>query len=267
VPISCRSHVPPLAAFALAIVTAAAGCQTPQTNAVPPPGTGMIGQPAQYGGWATPPQGAAYPPVSSQPPLPGPATQWQGMAPTAPANTWSWSQPAAQPPGLQAPSLQQYGNQMQQYGNQLQGQAQQFQRDMTSQAQQYANQLQAQPQQYANDLQQQLANQQQQLTNQAQASVNQLQQGVANQWQQTNDQMQAQAQQALNSAQQQTQQFFNQAQQQVTAQMPTYPYQQPYQQPYPPQPVTANTSWNPFATSATSLPPARSTPLQPVPRY
>jgi hypothetical protein len=48
----------------------------------------------------------------------------------------------------------------------------------------------------------------------------------------------------------------NGVQQQVTAQMPQYQTQ-------------PNTSWNPFATSATSLPPARATPLPPssAPRY
>jgi len=264
-----------LAAVAtLALV--AAGCQTPHSPAtVAPPATGMIGQPAAYGSWATPPQGAAYPPVSNAPPLPGPATQWQGAAPAAPANSWSWSQPAAptmsQP---QPPSLQQYGNQ-------LQNSAQQYQQGLTNQTQQFANQLQQQPQQYANQMQQQLANQQQQLANQTQATMNQYQQGLNNQWQQMNNQLQGQTQQAYNNLQQQGQQLYNQgqqalgtAQQQVTAQMPQMQptYQQPvYQQPaYPQQPAYQQpgaSSWNPFATSATSLPPARSTPLQTVPRY
>jgi hypothetical protein len=47
-----------------------------------------------------------------------------------------------------------------------------------------------------------------------------------------------------------------QVQQQVTAQMPQY------------QPQAApNTSWNPFATNSSSLPPARATPPTTVPRY
>ena len=79
-----------------------AGCQTPQTaSTVAPPATGMIGQPAQYGSWATPPQGAAYPPTASTPPMPGPATQWQGAAP---ANTM------AQPAGTMP--QQQFANQV-----------------------------------------------------------------------------------------------------------------------------------------------------------
>lgn len=232
------------AALAAIALLCLAGCQTPNAaGTVPPPGTGMIGQPAQYGSWATMPQGAAYPAGSSAPPMPGPATQWQGTAPAAPAappaNTWSWSQPAAPTyaaqPAPTAPPL-------------------------NPQVQQYANQMQAAPQQYANQMQQTLANQQQQLTNQAQATANQYQQGLNNQWQQMNNQLQNQTQQAFNGAQQQTQQYVNQgqqaltnAQQQVTAQMP--------QQPAP------STTWNPFATSASSMPPARATPLTTVPRY
>lgn len=230
------------------------GCQTPQgPNTVAPPGTGMIGQPATYGSWATPPQGAAYPPVSSPPPMPGPAAGWQGAAPAAPTNTWSWSQPPAGAPGsMPPPSLTQYGNQ-------LQGQAQQFQQGVTNQAQQYANQLQAQPQQYADQMQQQLAAQQQQLTNQAQNTLNQYQQNLNNQWQQYGNQLQNQTNQAFNTMQQQAQQYLQPGQQQVTAQMPQY---QPAGSTNP-----ANTGWNPFATSATSLPPARATPVQTVPRY
>jgi hypothetical protein len=110
----------------------AAGCQTPQTGTVAPPATGMIGQPAAYGSWATPPQGAAYPPTVSAPPMqvagaapppmPGPATQWQAAAPAVPAapaapagNNWSWSQPSTGAP----PSMQQYGNQLQAQANRL----------------------------------------------------------------------------------------------------------------------------------------------------
>jgi hypothetical protein len=243
-------------AVASLLLLGLAGCQTARTpTTVAPPATGMIGQPAQYGSWATPPQGAAYPASSISPPMPGPVTQWQGAAPAmpaapaAPANSWSWSQPA-QPA---APSLSQYGTQ-------LQNQANQFQQGVSNQTQQFANQLQAQPQQYANQAQQQVTAQQQQLANQMQNTANQYQQGMNNQWQQMNNQAQQQVQQYTNQAQQQVQQYSNQAQQaltgaqqQVTAQMP--------------QPPTA--SWNPFSTSATSLPPARATPPPPssVPRY
>ena len=225
------SHAPWTAVACLVAVTTI-GCQTPQTATVAPPATGMIGQPAAYGSWATPPQGAAYPPTISAPampvgtappPMPGPATQWQAAAPTAAptapaANSWSWSQPSTTAP----PSIQQYGNQ-------LQAQAGQTQQNLTAQAQQYANQAQAQPQQLANQAQQYANQQMQQANTQAQAAVNQYGQ--------------------------QMQQAVPQMQQQVTAQMPTY--QQP----------PANTSWNPFATSAQSLPPARATPTTTVPRY
>ena len=79
-----------LAAVALLFL---AGCQTPNAaTTVAPPATGMIGQPAQYGSWATPPQGAAYPPA---PVMPGPSAGWQPTAPMAPTtsaapapNTW-----------------------------------------------------------------------------------------------------------------------------------------------------------------------------------
>lgn len=246
------------AALAALLLVCLAGCQTARAPAtVAAPGTGMIGQPAQYGSWATPPQGAAYPPLSSPPPMPGPTAQWQAAAPASPpANSWSWSQPAMGAP--QTPA---------QYGAQLQNQANQFQQNVTGQAQQFANQMQAQPQQYANQLQ---------------ATANQYQQNAAAQWTQMNNQAQQQAQQYMNSAQQQAQQaltgaqqqaqqylnagqqqvqpYMNAAQQQVTSQMPTYPPA------YQPQPAP-NTSWNPFATPATSLPPARATPTTAVPRY
>jgi hypothetical protein len=174
-----------------------AGCQTPGAPAtVAPPATGMIGQPAQYGSWATPPQGAAYPPTASAPPMPGPATQWQGAAPAT-----------TQPAGTMPP---------QQFVNQMPASANQFTQGVNGQTQQFANQT-----------QQQLAAQQQQLNNQAQAAVNQYQQNAANQWQQMNNQLQGQTQQAFNNAQQQGQQYINQGQQAVTAQMPQYPVQQP----------------------------------------
>lgn len=216
------------------VLAVVAGCQTPQTATVAPPATGMIGQPAAYGSWATPPQGAAYPPTISAPPMPtaattpppmpGPATQWQAAAPAMPAaptapagNSWSWSQPS----GAAPPSIQQYGNQ-------LQAQAGQMQQGMTAQAQQYANQMQGQAQQYANQAQQ-YANQQMQQAN-------------------------AQAQGTINQYGQQMQQALPQAQQQVTAQMPTG------------QPASS-ASWNPFTVPAQSLPPARATPTTAVPRY
>jgi hypothetical protein len=59
----------------------------------------------------------------------------------------------------------------------------------------------------------------------------------------------------MNQYSQQMQQAMPQMQQQVTAQMPTY------------QAPTTNASWNPFATPAQSLPPARATPTTAVPRY
>lgn len=182
---------PALACLAGALLVAATGCQTPQNATVAAPATGMIGQPAAYGSWATPPQGAAYPPTISAPampaaptapPMPGPATQWQAAAApppppaAAPTNSWSWSQPPTTAP----PSIQQYGNQ-------LQAQAGQTQQSITAQTQQYANQMQGQAQQYANQAQQ-YANQQMQQAN-------------------------AQAQNAMN-------QYTQQAQQAVTAQMP-----------------------------------------------
>lgn len=248
-----------LAAVILTLsAVATVGCQTPNAaTTVAPPATGMIGQPAAYGGWATAPQGAAYPPTISAPPMPGPAaapvaqmappmpgpaTQWQSAAPAAqPAqNSWSWSQPQATPP----PSLQGYGQQLQNSANQTQA-------NLTNQAQQYGNQMQAQPQQWANQTQQTMANQQQQWNQQLQNTTNQYQQGV-------NNQVQGAQQQVTNQLQGAQQQVTNQlqgAQQQVTAQMPQYQ-----------APPPAN-SWNPFATTSSSLPPARATPTTAVPRY
>jgi len=232
VPTPSRQIEPsPRPAVVIAVLTAilVVGCQTPNTaTTVAPPATGMIGQPAQYGGWATAPQGAAYPPSISAPPVPGaappamgqpamptpgPATQWQSAAPAGqqPANAWSWSQPG----NTAQPSIQQYGQQ-------LQNQAAQTQQNLANQGQQYANQLQAQTQQA-------VAGQQQQFNQQLQNAAGQYQQGL-------NNQLQA-------------------AQQQVTAQMPSY------QQPAP------TNSWNPFATSASSLPPARATPPTGLPKY
>ena len=234
-----------LASLAAGIVVAAfTGCQTPPQNAyagtVPPPATGMIGQPAPYASYVSTPQGAAYP---GAPPMPGPTTTWQGGAPTVPPtfantspapmtaptmpaapaattapsnNTWTWAQTGNQPT---APSLQQYSNQ-------LTNQANQAQQSLSQQGQQLANQW----QNTANQYQQQLSQQPQQWTNQAQATANQYQQQFNNQIQQAN----TQAQQAMQQA---------------------WP-QQPTQQ-------TANGSWWPF-TNASQVPPARATPAVPT---
>lgn len=230
-------------------VVAAAGCQTPPQNAyagtVPPPSTGMIGQPAAYGSYVASPQGAAYPPGA---PLPGPANTWQSAAPTAPPpqtfaspppsapppasnNTWSWAQTGNQP---QAPSLQQYGNQLNNQLNQAQQglsqQGQQLTNQWNNTANQMQQQLSQQPQQWANQAQQNVAAQQQQLGNQMQNTANQMQQQFNNSMQQAN----TQAQQAMQQA---------------------WP-QQPTQQ-------TANGNWWPF-TSPNQVPPARATPAMPT---
>jgi len=229
--------VPHALALAALLIVASAGCQTPPQTAaptygatVPPPATGMIGQPAPYAGYVSAPQGAAYPPA---PVMPGPST-WQPSAPAAPAapapNTWSWSQsgtPAA------PPSVQQYGNQL------------------SNQAQQYANQMQAQPQQWANSTQQAIANQQQQLANQMQATTNQYQQGFNNQVNQFNNQLQ----QNLQTQQQQLSGQMQQATNQLNSQM----------QQAMPQQQTVNGNWWPFQ-SPNSVPPARATPALPA-RY
>ncbi|NBW97256.1 MAG: hypothetical protein EBR28_11135, partial [Planctomycetia bacterium] len=171
---------------------------------VPPPGTGMIGQPAPYNGYVSSPQGAAYPPA---PVMPGPTGGWQGTAPAAPAapapNTWSWSQTGTP---TAPPSLQQYGNQA------------------NNQVQQYANQMQAQPQQWANSTQQAIANQQQQLSNQMQATANQYQQGLNNQVNQYGNQMQQNLQQQQQQLTGQMQQAFPQQQ---TANGNWWPFQSP----------------------------------------
>ena len=255
-----RQAVPPehkpylcLATVALAALAllGLAGCQTPPQSAAPaygaatvaPPGTGMMGQPAPYGGYVSSPQGAAYPPGA--PVMPGPSNNMQGApaAPslTAPNNSWSWSQSAA--PATQ-PS-------MQQYGNQINAQANQYQQNLTNQAQQYANQAQAQPQQWANATQQSLANQQQQMTNQLQNTANQYQQGLNNTTQQytnqINQNLQQQQQQLSGQMQQATNQFNNQVQQSM------------------PQQQTVNGNWWPFQ-SPNGLPPPRATPALPA-RY
>ena len=219
-----------LASAALAVVAllCLAGCKTPPpapmygAATVAPPATGMVGQPAPYG---TPPQAVSYAPQAGSP-MPGPATSWQGVpqaSTTQPANTWNWSQagsPTAQP--VQAPSLQQYGNQMQTQANQL------------------GNQMQNQTNQFANQTQQNLANQQQQLTNQFQNQANQYQQGFNNQVQQYGNQVQ----QGMQNAQQQ----LNTQMQQAMPQMPSAPQTQ-----------TVNGNWWPFS-NPNALPPARATP-------
>jgi hypothetical protein len=63
---------------------------------------------------------------------------------------------------------------------------------------------------------------------------------------------------------------FQQTQQAVTSQMPPNPqYPQQPMPGYPPQQPSATTTsaWNPFSTSATSLPPARATPPPSLPKY
>lgn len=215
-----------------------AGCQTPPQTAapaygsmVPPPGTGMVGQPAPYGANVSMPQGAAYP--ASAPMMTAPPTGWQAAPPaapslTAPNNSWTWSQSTAPAPSVQ------------QYGNQLATQANQYQQSLTNQAQQYANQAQAQPQQWMNSTQQSLANQQQQMTNQLQNTAQQY----TNQMNQT---LQQQQQQLSGQAQQYTNQFNTQVQQAM------------------PQQQTVNGNWWPFQ-SPNGMPPARATPALPA-RY
>jgi len=203
-----------LGAMALASVLIASGCQTPQQTAamptaypahpsaypapmtVAPPATGMIGQPAPYGNFASAPM-APQPTTALAPPsLPA------STAPAAPTNnSWTWapsSQPAA-PPNIQ------------QYGNQLQTQTNQYAQGLNNQAQQYANQLQQQPQQMANQMQQYANQQGQQINNQLQAAGNQYSQQFNNQLQQFNNQ---------------TQQALQSQQQALSGQMPQVPQQQ-----------------------------------------
>lgn len=230
------------AALAAVVLLGLAGCQTPPQTAAPvygstvaPPATGMIGQPAPYG---TTPPAVSFAPQAGGQPMPGPSTTWQGVGqPAAPApNTWSWSQPSASAPQqpMQAPNMQQYGNQMA-------NQANQYQQSLSNQANQYANQT-----------QQSLANQTQQYGNQMQNTANQYQQGFNNQMQQYNNQMQQGAQ----SAQQQMNAQFQQANQQMQQAMP---------QMTGPQQQTTNGSWWPFSNTS-GMPPARSTPALPA-RY
>jgi hypothetical protein len=229
------------AALAAVVLIGLAGCQTPPQTAAPvygstvaPPATGMIGQPAAYGGYATTPPTVSYAPAAGGQPMPGPSTSWQGVAqPAAPAaNTWSWSQPSA--PAQPAPT-------MQQYGSQLSNQANQYQQSLSNQANQYANQT-----------QQALNNQAQQYGNQMQNTANQYQQGFNNQMQQYNNQMQ----QGMQSAQQQMNAQFQQANTQMQQAMP---------QMTGPQQQTTNGSWWPFSNPS-GMPPARATPAMPT-RY
>jgi hypothetical protein len=247
-------HRPYVCLVAVALVglvlLAVAGCQTPPQGAapvygaypttVPPPATGMIHQPAPYGGYVSSPQGAAYPPAA--PVMPGPATSaWPTTTPApaltappaAPANSWTWSQSgqATVPPNLQ------------QYPQQLTNQANQYGQNLTQQAQQYTNQLQQQPQQWANQAQQSLAQQQAQLSNQLQGTANQYQQSFNNQLNQWNNQLQQNLQQGQQAVTNQVQQA-----------LPPAPQQQ-----------TVNGSWWPFSDPG-ALPPARSTPAMPA-RY
>jgi hypothetical protein len=233
------------ATLAAVVLLGLAGCQTPPQTAAPvygstvaPPATGMIGQPAPYGGYATTPPTVSYAPQAGAQPMPGPSTSWQGVAqPAAPAaNTWSWSQPSgatAQPPNVQ------------QYGNQLANQANQYGQNLSNQANQYGQSLSNQANQYAAQTQQSLANQGQQFNNQLQNTANQYQQGFNNQMQQYNNQLQQGAQ----SAQQQLNNQFQQAVPQMTG----------------PQQQTANGSWWPFSNTS-AMPPARATPAMPT-RY
>jgi hypothetical protein len=239
-----ESHAPYLCLTTIALAALAllglAGCQTPPQNGapvygatVPPPGTGMVGQPAPYGGFVSTPQGAAYPPAP--PVMPGPTNNWQSAPPTMPAapapNSWTWSQPGTPAAPQAAPQS------VQQYGNQLSAQANQYAQGMTNQAQQFSNQMQAQPQQWANSTQQAINAQAQQYGNQMQAATNQYQQQLQQNLQSQQQQLSGQMQQATNQL---------------------YPQSAPQQQ-------TVNGNWWPFQ-SPSSVPPARSTPAVPA-RY
>lgn len=240
------------AALAILALLSLVGCQTPPQTAapafgttVPPPATGMLGQPAPYGGFAGAPQGVAYPPAANAPPMPGPATAWQGAtAPPAPAaNSWTWPQASGAP--AVPPSLPPNGAQMVNQSPQLQQPANQWQG--LPPAQQSANQLQPpfNPQQPAAGQLQNTANPYQQAPN------NPVQQYPA----QAQQNLQAQQQQLTNQFQQNTQQAAAQMQQAV-----------PQYQQYPAaQQQTANGNWWPFSNTS-AMPPARTTPM-PAPRY
>ena len=234
-----------LGLMALTCVLVTSGCQTPQQTAAMPtayPAAYPAAHPSAYPAPMTvaPPatgmigQPAPYGNFAAAPMAPQPTTALTPPslpAPTAPAtptnNSWTWapsSQPAA-PPNIQ------------QYGNQLQNQTNQYTQGLNNQTQQYANQLQQQPQQMANQMQQYANQQGQQINNQLQAAGNQYSQQFNNQLQQFNNQTQA----TLQSQQQA-----------LSGQVPQVPQQQ-----------TANGNWWPFTTPA-GMPPARSTPAQPV---
>ena len=244
------------AALAILALLSLAGCQTPPQTAapafgttVPPPATGMLGQPAPYGSFAGAPpgapQGVAYPPAANAPPMPGPATAWQGAtAPTAPAaNSWTWPQASGAP--TVPPSLPPNGAPMVNQNPQLQ---------------QPANQWQGLPpaQQYANQVQPPLANAQQPAAGQLQNTANPYQQAPHNPVQQ----YPGQAQQNLQAQQQQLTNQFQQNTQQAATQMQAVPQ---YQQYPAAQQQTANGNWWPFSNTS-AMPPARTTPM-PAPRY
>jgi hypothetical protein len=215
-----------IAALAAAALLGLAGCQTARPPTTVAPPA--TGMIGQPAPYGVMPQqmGAAYP---AAPPMPGPATQWQASAPAAPPQgTWSWAQP--QPGAPTMPTAQQ----MPQMPSS---------QSLANQAQQYGNQMQAQAQQYGNQMQNSANQQWQQMANQTQQQANQYM-----------NQATQQANQYMNQAGQQAQQYVNGAQQQVTAQMPTG------------QPPAVNTSWNPFSTPSTAMPPARATPAAPT-RY
>ncbi len=227
-----------------AIVLVGTGCQTPQQTAA---------YPAAYPAAAPyPAHPSAYPVATTVAPpatgaigQPAPYGTFAASPTTAPAgslappslpgpttaapasNNWTWAQ-SSQPTA--PPTIQQYGNQMQ------------------NQAQQYANQLQQQPQQWANQAQQYANQQSQQLSNQLQNTANQYGQQFNNQVNQFGAQTQAALQQQQQALSGQMQQATNQLQQSL---------------PQVPQQQTANGNWWPF-TSPAGMPPARSTPAQPV---
>jgi hypothetical protein len=216
-------------AIAGLLLAAIAGCQTPRAPATYP----TAGQQPAYGGWATQPQGAAYP--AGAPVMPGPATQPMTGWPQQPAPMTNMM-PPSQPPAFAPTNTQAIPNTWQQAQTNA---ANQFQQ-MGNQAQQQANQAYANAQQQLNQFGQQVSQAPQQYMNQAQQQAQQYMN---------------QAQQGMNQAAQQANQQVNQAFQAGQQQVAQYPPQQP-----------VNTSLNPFATPAGSLPPARATPVA-VPRY
>jgi len=207
-----------------------AGCQTPPQSAAPVYGSTVAPPATGMIGQPAPYNGyVSAPQGAAYPPAPVMPGPSAGWQPTAPTAPTTSAAPAPNTWSWSQSGTPTAPPSLQQSSNQF-----------ANQAQQYANQMQAQPQQMANQAQQAMANQQQQWNQQLQNTTNQYQQGF-------NNQVQAAQQQANNQLQA--------AQQQVTAQMPTYQ-----------APPPAN-SWNPFATSASSMPPARATPTTAIPRY